>query len=68
MRELTERETDIYIDATPTWEFTLTMYARVFADLDPDGRNMALEELARAGRILDRLVAEQKAEQEADNG
>jgi hypothetical protein len=63
MRELlTERETDNYIDATPTWEFTLTMYARVFADLDSDGRKMALEELARAGRMLDRLAAEQEVE------
>lgn len=48
------------IDCTPTFAATANMLRVIVENGTDDGRAMAFEEIARWGRMLDRLIAERR--------
>lgn len=54
----TDKKVVEYVDMTPTWQESIAMLIAVLENGDAKGKKMARDELLRAGRVLDMLVAE----------
>ena len=59
----TENKKEMTVDVTPTWEATMRILVECII-ANPENCQNAKDEIIRGGKILDRLIADQKETQE----
>lgn len=49
------------VDVTPSWSAMMPALISMLIDGTPEAKNIAIEELARLARLMDQVIAQNKA-------